>query len=62
MDHVNEFRGSTNGGKDLWGGLKWPENGRKIKKIPVTHGAAAVGFASQIPARPAAVGSEIWPA
>ena len=62
MDHGNEFRGSKNGGKELWGGLKWSENGRKIKKIPVTHGAAAVGFAGQIPARPAAVGREIWPA
>ena len=45
MDHGNEFRGSKNGGNELWGGLKWPKNGRKIKKIPVTHGAAAVGFA-----------------
>ena len=26
MDHGNEFRGSKNGGKELWGGLKWPEN------------------------------------
>ena len=59
MDHVEEFRRSKNGGKELWGGLKWPENGRKIKKIPVTHGAAAVGFAGQILARPAAVGREI---
>ena len=24
-DHGNEFRGSKNGGKELWGGLKWPE-------------------------------------
>ena len=29
MDHGNEFRGSKNGGKELWGGLKWPENGQK---------------------------------
>ena len=28
-DHVDEFRRSKNGGKELWGGLKWPENGRK---------------------------------
>ena len=62
MDHGNEFRGSKNGGKDLWGGLKWPENGRKIKKILVTHGAAAVRFAGQIPARRRTVGCEIWPA
>ena len=59
MDHVDEFRRSKNGGKELWGGLKWPENGRKINKISVTHGAAAVGFVGQIPARPAAVGREI---
>ena len=59
MDHGNEFRGSKNGGKELWGGLKWLENGRKIKKILVTHVAATVGFAGQIPSRPAAVGSEI---
>ena len=31
-DHVDEFRRSKNGGKELWGGLKWPENGRKSKK------------------------------
>ena len=29
MDHGNEFRGSKNGGNELWGGLRWPENGRK---------------------------------
>ena len=28
-DHVDEFRRSKNGGKELWGGLRWPENGRK---------------------------------
>ena len=32
MDNGNEFRGSKNGGKELWGGLKWPENGRKSRK------------------------------
>ena len=26
MDHGNEFRGSRNGGKEVWVGLKWPEN------------------------------------
>ena len=31
-DHLNEFRGSKNGGKELWGGLKWPKNGRKSQK------------------------------
>ena len=25
-DNGNEFRGSKNGGKELWGGRKWPEN------------------------------------
>ena len=58
-DHGNEFRGSKNGGKKLWGGLKWPENGRKIKKLPVTHGGRRRRFAGPIPARPAAVGREI---
>ena len=28
-DHVDEFKRSKNGGKELWGGLKWPKNGRK---------------------------------
>ena len=32
MDHGNEFRGSKNGGNELWGGLKWPKNGRKSQK------------------------------
>ena len=32
MDHVDEFRRSKNGGKELWGGLKWPENSRKSRK------------------------------
>ena len=31
-DHRNEFRGSKNGGKELWGGLKLPENGQKSQK------------------------------
>ena len=34
-------------------------NGRKIKKLPVTHGGRRRRFASPIPARPAAVGLEI---
>ena len=33
MDHGNEFRGSKNGGKELWGGLKCPENGRKSQNL-----------------------------
>ena len=41
------------------GGLKWPENGRKTGKLPVTHGGRRRRFAGPIPARPAAVGSEI---
>ena len=32
LHHGNEFRGSKNGGKELWGGLKWPKNGRKSQK------------------------------
>ena len=48
--------GSKNGEKELWGGLKWPENGRKTGK---THGGRCRRFAGPIPARPAAVGREI---
>ena len=25
-DHGNEFRGSKNGGREVWVGLEWPEN------------------------------------
>ena len=34
-------------------------NGRKIKKLPVTHGGRRRRFADPIPVRPAAVGHEI---
>ena len=34
-------------------------NGRKIKKLPVTHGGRRRSFAGPIPAHPAAVGREI---
>ena len=39
-DHRNEFRGSKNGGKELWGGLKWSEMAGKFKKSSVTTVAA----------------------
>ena len=44
--------------------MGWPElagNGRKIKKLPVTHGGRRCRrrFVGPIPERPAAVGSEI---
>ena len=43
--------------------MGWPElaeNGRKIKKLPVTHGGPRRRrFASPIPSRPVAVGHEI---
>ena len=42
--------------------MGWPElagNGRKIKKLPVTHGGCRRCLAGPIPARPAAVGREI---
>ena len=51
--------GPKNGGNELWGGLKWPKNGRKSGKLPVTHGGCRRRFASPIPARPTAVGHEI---
>ena len=42
--------------------MGWPElagNGRKIKKLPMTHGGRRRRFSGPIPARPAAVGREI---
>ena len=38
------------------------ENGRKIKKLPVTHGGRGRRFAGPISARPAAIDSEIFTA
>ena len=54
-DHENEFRGSKNGGREVWVGLEWPEN-IKIQRPKV---AAAFEFAGPIWARPAAVRREI---
>ena len=56
-DNGNEFRGSTNGGKEVWVGLRWPEN----TKIRRSKFAVAAPFAGLIRARPAAVGREISP-
>ena len=42
--------------------MRWPElaeNGRKIKKLPVTHGGRRRRFAGPISARAAVVGHEI---
>ena len=42
--------------------MEWPElsgNGRKIKKLPVTHGGRRRRFAGPIPTRPEAIGHEI---
>ena len=30
-DHGNDFRGSKNGGKELWGARKWPEMAGKSR-------------------------------
>ena len=54
-DHGNEFRGSKNGGNEVWVGLKWPEN-TKIRRPKL---AATTVFAGPIRARPAAAGCEI---
>ena len=54
-DHGNEFRWSKNDGKEVWVGLKWPEN-TKIRRPKL---AAAATFAGPIRARPAAVSREI---
>ena len=58
MDNGNEFRGSKNGGREVWVGLEWPEN-RKIRRPTV---AAAAVFAGLIWARLEVVRSETWPA
>ena len=54
-DHGNEFRGSKNGGKEVWVGLEWPKN-IKIRRPTL---AAAAAFAGPIWARPAVVRHEI---
>ena len=54
-DHGNEFRGSKNGGKEVWVGLEWPEND-KIRRPKV---AVAAVFAGPIRARLVASGREI---
>ena len=43
MDHGNEFKGSRNGGKELWGGRKWSEMARKSRNYrgPMVAAAAA---------------------
>ena len=41
---------------------KWAGNGRKIKKISVTHGGRRRRLVGPIMARPVAVGREILPA
>ena len=56
---MNEFRGSKNGGREVWVGLEWPENG-EIRRPKVA--AAAAAFAGLIWARPAAVRRDFWPA
>ena len=54
-DHMNEFRGSKNRGREVWVVLEWPEN--EENRRPTV--AAAAAFVSPIRARPAAVGREI---
>ena len=54
-DHGIEFRGSKNGGREVWVGLEWPEN--EENRQPMV--AATAAFAGLIRARPAAVGCEI---
>ena len=54
-DHGNEFRGSKNGGREVWVGLEWPKN---IKIRRPTMAAVAL-FAGSIWARPSVVRSDI---
>ena len=55
-DHANEFRGSKNGGKEVWVILEWPKNEENWRPTV----AAAAAFAGPIRACPVAVGREIW--
>ena len=57
-DHGNEFRGSKNGGREVWVGLEWPKN-RKIRRPTL---AATTAFAGPIWELPAVVRRETWPA
>ena len=54
-DHGNEFRGSKNGGREVWVGLERPKN-NEIRRPTV---AAAAAFADPIQARSTAFGREI---
>ena len=54
-DHGNEFKGSKNGGREVWVGLEWPENG-EIRRPKV---AVVVVFAGPIRARSVSAGREI---
>ena len=54
-DHGNEFRGSKNGGREVWVSLKSPEKD-KIRQPKV---AATAMFAGPIRAGPAAADREI---
>ena len=51
-DHGNEFKGSKNGGREVWAGLK-------SGKFPMTHGGRRCRFAGPIRAHPAAARREI---
>ena len=55
-DHGNKFRGSKNGGREVWVGLEWPEN-RKIRRPTV---AAATALVGSIWASPKMVRRETW--
>ena len=48
-DHGNEFRGSKNGGREVWVGLEWPENG-EIRRPKVVAVAALAGPIWALPA------------
>ena len=54
-DHGNEFRGSKNGGREVWVDLEWLKN----DKILRSKVAAATVFAGPIRVRPVAAGFEI---
>ena len=43
-DHGNEFKGSKNGGREVWVGLEWPENEENRKPTV----AAVAAFAGPI--------------
>ena len=54
-DHGDEFRGSKNGGREVWVSLEWPKNEENLRPTV----AAAAAFVGPMRACPTAIGREI---